>query len=78
MALELGMDLFIFGGDVFHRFVKHLMSVSYDLLGRETFAKILQVSYWFGEWHMYIMISFFQTHLKNRSHPYFTCKNKSN
>jgi len=41
MGLELGLDLFCFGGDRLHNTIKHLMGVAYDLLDRDQFGKIL-------------------------------------
>ncbi len=40
MGLELGMDLFCHGDVWFHRVLKHLLPIAYQLLGREEFAKI--------------------------------------
>ncbi|KAB7498643.1 Histone PARylation factor 1 [Armadillidium nasatum] len=42
MGLELGLDLFTFGGEEFHSFIRHLLTVAYDLLNREAFSKIIQ------------------------------------
>lgn len=44
MGLELGMDMFIYGGEVFHKAIFHLLGVGYDLLGREPYVDIIQVS----------------------------------
>jgi len=41
MGLELGLDLFSFGGEILHNTIKHLMGVAYDLLDRDNFGKIL-------------------------------------
>jgi len=41
MGLELGLDLFCFGGDRLHNTIKHLMGVAYDLLDRDQFGQIL-------------------------------------
>ncbi|GLG99828.1 Uncharacterized protein GBIM_06210 [Gryllus bimaculatus] len=40
-SLELGLDLFSFGGDVFHGMIKHLLCTAYALLNREAFAEII-------------------------------------
>lgn len=40
MGLELGLDAFLHGGDCLQSTVKHLLTVAYDLLDREPFAKI--------------------------------------
>jgi len=40
MGLELGIDVLMFGGDCLNSTAKHLLTVSYDLIGREDFAKI--------------------------------------
>jgi len=42
MGLELGIDLLMFGGEVFHSSIRHLLSVAYDLLNRQTFSTIIQ------------------------------------
>lgn len=42
MGLELGINLFTFGGEVFHKAVFHLLSVAYELLGREPYIDIIQ------------------------------------
>jgi len=42
MGLELGIDLLMFGGEEFHSSIRHLLSVAYDLLNRQTFATIIQ------------------------------------
>lgn len=42
MGLELGIDLLMFGGEVFHSSICHLLSVAYDLLNRQPFATIIQ------------------------------------
>ncbi|XP_071951738.1 histone PARylation factor 1-like [Antedon mediterranea] len=39
---ELGLDLFSYGGDVFHKTIKNLLSVAYQLLEREEFWEILE------------------------------------
>ena len=43
MGLELGMDLFCFGDEYFHRTVEHLLPLAYELLGREDFAKVCRL-----------------------------------
>lgn len=43
-GLELGLDLFSFGGEVFHNTILHLMCTAYDLLGRSTLITILKVT----------------------------------
>lgn len=43
-GIELGLNLFTFGGDVFHKTIIHLLSVGYDLTERDPFIDILQVS----------------------------------
>lgn len=42
MGIELGLDLFIFGGEVFHKAIFHLLGVGYELLGREPYIDIIQ------------------------------------
>ncbi|XP_064086036.1 histone PARylation factor 1-like [Macrobrachium nipponense] len=42
MGLELGLDLFAFGGEVFHKSIFHLLSVAYELLSREPYIDIIQ------------------------------------
>jgi len=41
MGLELGLDLFCYGGERLHNTIRHLMGVAYDLLDRDQFGKIL-------------------------------------
>ncbi|GFG29500.1 hypothetical protein Cfor_08468 [Coptotermes formosanus] len=41
-SLELGLDLFCFGGEVFHRTALHLLKTAYDLLQRNEFALIAE------------------------------------
>ncbi|KAK8394144.1 hypothetical protein O3P69_006381 [Scylla paramamosain] len=41
-GIELGLNLFTFGGEVFHKPLMHLLSVGYDLLERDPFIDILQ------------------------------------
>lgn len=45
MGLELGINLFIYGGEVFHKVILHLLCVGYDLLARESYVTILQVGF---------------------------------
>ena len=40
-GLELGMDLFSYGGECFHGHIKNLMPLAYQLLGRHQYGKIL-------------------------------------
>ena len=40
MGLELGIDLLVFGGNCLNSTVRHLLTVAYELLNREAFAKI--------------------------------------
>ncbi|XP_069182099.1 histone PARylation factor 1-like isoform X3 [Procambarus clarkii] len=42
MGLELGLDLFSFGSELFHKPIYHVLGVGYDLLGREPYIDILQ------------------------------------
>lgn len=42
MGLELGIDLFCFGSTTFHPTIIMLMTVAYELLNREPFARILK------------------------------------
>lgn len=42
MGLELGINLFMYGGEVFHKPIIHLLGVAYDLLEREPYIDILQ------------------------------------
>jgi hypothetical protein len=42
-SLELGLDLFSFGGEVFHRTVLNLLKTAYNLLQRNEFALIIEV-----------------------------------
>lgn len=41
-SLELGLDLFCFGGEVFHRTALHLLKTAYNLLQRNEFALIAE------------------------------------
>lgn len=40
-GLELGLDLFSYGGDVFHKIILKLLPLAYQLLGRVEYAKII-------------------------------------
>lgn len=40
-GLELGLDLFSFGGECFHRTILHLLPLAYQLLGRPQYAEII-------------------------------------
>ncbi|KAK7082687.1 hypothetical protein SK128_004583 [Halocaridina rubra] len=42
MGLELGINMFTFGGEVFHKSIYHLLSVAYELMGREPYIDIIQ------------------------------------
>ena len=42
MGLELGMDLFCHGHSTYHRIVEHLLPLAYNLLQRESYAKIIK------------------------------------
>lgn len=41
-GLELGIDLFSYGGDVFNSTILNLMPLAYQLLGRLEFKKIIE------------------------------------
>lgn len=41
-SLELGLDLFSFGGKVFHRTALNLLKTAYSLLQRNEFALIIE------------------------------------
>ncbi|KAH3830073.1 hypothetical protein DPMN_103310 [Dreissena polymorpha] len=41
-GLELGMDLFCFGGSVFHSTILQLLPLAYMLLNRPEFGKIIE------------------------------------
>ena len=43
MGLELGLDLFCFGSERFHNTILQLMPLAYRLLGRDTFAEIVEI-----------------------------------
>ena len=40
MGLELGLDLLLFGGNRLNSTARHLLTVAYDLLNRQAFAKL--------------------------------------
>lgn len=42
MSLELGIDIFCFGDEYFHRHIFFILSTSYLLLDREQFTTILK------------------------------------
>nr|CAD7448672.1 unnamed protein product [Timema bartmani] len=42
-GLELGIDLFSYGGDVFHNTIVQYLNTAYTLLQRQEFSKIIQV-----------------------------------
>ncbi|XP_061165509.1 histone PARylation factor 1-like [Saccostrea echinata] len=42
-GLELGMDLFSFGGEVLHPLIQHLLPLAYQLLGRFEFKDIIEL-----------------------------------
>lgn len=42
-GLELGLDLFLFGGEVFHSIVQDLLTTAYEFLHRKEFATIVKV-----------------------------------
>jgi hypothetical protein len=44
-SLELGLDLFCFGGEVFHRTALNLLKTAYNLLQRNEFALIIEVCF---------------------------------
>lgn len=41
-GIELGLNLFTFGGEIFHKPILHLLGVGYDFLERDPFFDILQ------------------------------------
>lgn len=53
MGLELGINLFMYGGEVFHKPIIHLLGVAYDLLEREPYIDILQVPICFVGLYMF-------------------------
>ena len=40
-GLELGLDLFSYGGEVFHQIILKLLPLAYQLLGRLEYGKII-------------------------------------
>ncbi|CAG0882806.1 unnamed protein product [Darwinula stevensoni] len=42
MGLELGLNAFTSGGSQLHSYIKHLLGVAYELLGRPKFSQIIQ------------------------------------
>ena len=42
MGLELGLDLFSFGHEMFHKKSSMLLSLAYELLGKALFAEIIE------------------------------------
>ncbi len=40
-GIELGLDLFSYGGEVFHSTIKNLLSLGYQLLGRHEYKNII-------------------------------------
>jgi len=40
-GLELGLDLFCYGGEIFHKTILKLLPLAYQLLGRLEFSKII-------------------------------------
>ena len=43
MGLELGLDLFCFGSERFHKVMLQLMPLAYRLLGRDEFAEVIEI-----------------------------------
>lgn len=41
-GLELGLDLFSFGGECFHSVIGSLLTLAYQLLGRFEYGKIIE------------------------------------
>ncbi|XP_060588869.1 histone PARylation factor 1-like [Ruditapes philippinarum] len=41
-GLELGIDLFCYGGETFHTTIRQLLSLAYDLLNREEYGRIIE------------------------------------
>ncbi len=41
-GLELGLDMFSFGGEVFHKMILNLLPLAYQLLGRQEFGDIIK------------------------------------
>lgn len=42
MGLELGLDLFLFGHEMFNRKATLLLTLAYELLGRSAFGKVVE------------------------------------
>ena len=42
MGLELGIDLFIYGSEIFHGTISHLLPLAYQLLGRDLYAEVIE------------------------------------
>lgn len=42
MTLELGIDLFCFGHEFFHKIILFLLGQAYELLDRQDFGKITE------------------------------------
>ena len=41
-GLELGLDMFSYGGEVFHKTILNLLPLAYQLLGRHEYASIIK------------------------------------
>lgn len=41
-GLELGLDLFTYGGEVFHKTILNLLPLAYQLLGRHEYKSIIE------------------------------------
>ena len=41
-GLELGIDLFCYGGETFHSTIGQLLSLAYDLLNRQEYGQIIE------------------------------------
>lgn len=41
-GLELGLDLFSFGNEIFHKTILQLMGLAYNLLGRNAYEEIIK------------------------------------
>lgn len=42
MGYEFGIDLFIYGGDITHGMISHVLILAYELLKRDLFGEILE------------------------------------
>ena len=42
MALEFGTNMFSFGDPALHKYIRAVLPISYNLLGRELYAEILK------------------------------------